>query len=162
MSLDLKTIVLCLAILTTGFMAGLFYTWSFSVVPGLKKLADKHYIAAFQSMNRGILNPAFFFIFLGSIVCLPLATILHYNSNKTFWYFLISSLLYGFGSIAVTFLGNIPLNNSIDVFDTSKSTPKEISFFRQLFESKWNTCNLIRTVTSVIAFALLIIGLLLY
>jgi uncharacterized membrane protein len=156
--MELNKIILFFAILTTGLMAGLFYTWSFSVTRGITKLSDANYIEAMQSLNRAILNPAFFFIFLGSIISLPLATIIHYKQSNIFEYLLIATIIYLLGSIAVTFLGNIPLNNLLEAFKINSSTSQEITSLRQNFETKWNNLNMVRTVSSLMAFIVLIVG----
>ena len=51
-----ETIILASAILLTGLMAGIFFTWSNAVKPGIGKLSDLEYLRSLQSMNRVILN----------------------------------------------------------------------------------------------------------
>jgi len=63
-----ETIILALAILFTGLMAGIFFTWSNTVKPGIGKLGDLEYLRTFQSMNRVILNNTFKIIFSGAII----------------------------------------------------------------------------------------------
>jgi uncharacterized membrane protein len=46
-----ETIILVLAIFSTGLMAGIFFTWSNAVAPGIGKLSDMGYLSALQSMN---------------------------------------------------------------------------------------------------------------
>jgi uncharacterized membrane protein len=70
--LKYETIILALAILLTGLMAGIFFTWSNAVKPGIGKLSDIEYLRALQSMNRVILNNAFKIIFLGAIIVVAL------------------------------------------------------------------------------------------
>ena len=158
--MQLNNIILLIATLTTGLMAGLFYAWSFSVTTGLSKLSDTNYIEAMQSLNKAILNPAFFLIFWGSILSLMLATILHYEQplSSIFWLLLIATVVYLIGSIAVTFSGNIPLNNSLEIFKLNSSSVEEIKLQRTAFESRWNKLNMIRTISSSLAFIVLIIA----
>jgi len=59
-----ETIILALAIALTGIMAGIFYTWSNAVKPGIGNLTDLEYLRAFQSMNRVILNQSFKALFM--------------------------------------------------------------------------------------------------
>ncbi len=47
----MNTIILIVTTLSLGLMAGLFYSWSISVTPGLAKVGDEYYLRAFQSMN---------------------------------------------------------------------------------------------------------------
>ena len=159
-NMQLNNIILFITTLTTGLMAGLFYAWSFSVTTGLSKLSDTNYIEAMQSLNKAILNPAFFLIFWGSILSLILATILHYEQplSSIFWHLLIATVVYLIGSIAVTFRGNIPLNNSLEIFKLNSSSVEEIKLQRTAFESRWNKLNMIRTISSSLAFIVLIIA----
>ncbi len=60
----MKTTLLLITTLSTGLMAGLFYSWTISVTPGLARLNDENYLRAFQSMNRAIINPVFLIVFI--------------------------------------------------------------------------------------------------
>jgi uncharacterized membrane protein len=158
--MQLNIIILFLATFFTGLMAGLFFTWSFSVTRGLSRLSDTNYIEAFQSLNKAILNPAFAMVFWGSILSLILAAILHYQQppSGNFWYLLTATIVYLMGSIVVTFAGNIPLNNSLEKIQLNSSSLEEIKIKRTSFEGKWNSLNMIRTISSSLAFILLIIA----
>ena len=61
-----KQLILLLATVTTGLIAGLFYTFSVAINPGLSALSDANYIAAMNSINKVIENPVFFFSFFGT------------------------------------------------------------------------------------------------
>lgn len=157
--MHLNIIILLLATLTTGLMAGLFFTWSFSVTRGLSNLSDTNYVEAFQSLNKAILNPAFAVIFWGSLLSLVLVTIMHYQQPlfEIFLYLLTASVIYLIGCIIVTFAGNIPLNNSLENFNLKSASLEEIKLKRAGFEGRWNSLNMIRTISSFIAFIILII-----
>jgi len=79
------TIILASAILLTGLMAGIFFTWSNAVKPGLGKLSDIEYLRALQSMNRVILNNAFKLIFLGAIITVALVPRIQLLMCSTCW-----------------------------------------------------------------------------
>jgi uncharacterized membrane protein len=49
-----ETIILAFAIALTGIMAGIFYTWSHAVKPGIRNLIYLEYLRGFKSMNRVI------------------------------------------------------------------------------------------------------------
>ena len=74
-----ETIILATAILLSGLMAGIFFTWSNAVKPGIGKLSDLEYLRALQSMNRVILNKAFIGIFLGSVIAVALVPVFHFK-----------------------------------------------------------------------------------
>jgi len=141
-------------------MAGLFYTWSISVTPGLAKVGNENYLQAFQSMNRAILNPAFFIFFMGLVILLPVLSYLYYQSpiSAQFWYIISATVLYLVGILAVTLVGNVPNNNALEVLQIVLMNPEQMASFRLGFESKWNNLNMIRTICSSLAFVSLIMA----
>jgi hypothetical protein len=58
-------IVLGLAALTTGLMAGVYYAYACSVMPGLARTGDRTFIDAMQQINVAIQNPVLFAAFSG-------------------------------------------------------------------------------------------------
>jgi len=154
-----QTIILILATLSTGIMAGIFFTWSNAVTTGLGRLSDLEYLNAFQSMNRTILNPTFFFAIFGPVLLLPLSSYLQYKAapNTLFWMLLAASLIYLIGVIVVTFTGNIPLNEILDKSALDGFSLQEGKSLRDNFENNWNSLNWIRTYSALGAFLLLII-----
>jgi uncharacterized membrane protein len=144
--------------MTTGLMAGIFFTWTNAVTPGLGKLKDIGYLRALQSMNRVILNPAFYIVFICPILMLPLAAALNYKSDPSLIFKLLSvaSIIYLLGVFFITILGNIPLNNLLDKNELVDFSLEDAKKLRNEIETKWNNFNLIRTITSSISFILLI------
>ncbi|MDG1346530.1 MAG: DUF1772 domain-containing protein [Crocinitomicaceae bacterium] len=157
-----ETIILALAILLTGLMAGIFFTWSNAVKPGIGKLSDIEYLTALQSMNRVILNNAFKIIFLGAIIAVALVPIFYFNlyPRNIFWLFVFTLIIYWIGVFGVTVSGNIPLNEILDKTNLESITSEEIKILRKSIEVKWNNFNLIRCISSGITFILLIVSFL--
>ncbi len=151
-----------IAVLLTGLVAGLFYSYAYSVTGGLGKLSDKEYLMAFQSINRAILNVLFFAGFIGSLIVLPVATWLSYNAGITFSFCLLLSatVIYVVGVFAVTIFGNVPLNNMLENFNINEASPQELFSLREKFEASWNKLNLIRTVAAVLSFLMAIFSVL--
>lgn len=141
----------------TGLMAGLFYSWSISVTPGIGRLGDREYLASFQAMNRAIVNPIFLLCFLGAAVLLPICTFT-LRSTSSFWFLVGATVFYVGGVIAVTFAANIPLNNALDRFNIDAASADQMAAFRAQFENKWNTLNHIRSVANSIALVLSIMA----
>jgi len=156
--------ILIITTLFMGLMAGLFYAWSISVTPGLAHIGDQNYLAAFQSMNRAILNPVFFIVFMGLVILLPLLSYLNYNtaSQPQFMYILISTVLYLGGCMLVTMFGNVPMNNTLEVLQIDTMTPEQMAAFRLGFESKWNQLNMIRTMSCSMSSLFLIMACIRY
>jgi uncharacterized membrane protein len=155
MEISIKSFILFGSVVLTGLSAGLFYAWSVSVIPGTQKVADPAYLETMQSINRAILNPAFFLVFFGSMLFLSVSSIYEFHTNKaTFWLFLTSSIFYLIGTVGVTGLGNVPLNNQLEALDLVKLNTSKMAEFRQFYESNWNRLHLIRTVFAVVSFLL--------
>tara|TARA_B000000565_G_scaffold64682_1_gene43573 strand:- start:497 stop:991 length:495 start_codon:yes stop_codon:yes gene_type:complete len=160
--MKIETIILASAIILTGLMAGIFFTWSNAVKPGIGKLSDIEYLRALQSMNRVILNNAFRIIFLGSIIAVALVPVFYFNlyPKNIFWLFVFTLVIYWIGVFGVTVSGNIPLNEILDKTNLESITLEEIKTLRKSIELKWNHFNLIRSISSAITFILLIISFL--
>jgi len=156
----MNTILLTIATVFAGLMAGLFYAWSISVTPGIAQVSDQNYLTAFQAMNRAILNPAFFIPFMGQAIVLPILTYLYYKSAtpNPFLYLLIATTLYWGGCMAITMYGNVPLNNNLEVLQIDLLTPKQLADFRLRFEQKWNRLNWIRTISTLLSLMCLILA----
>lgn len=160
MEISFKSIVMLGSVVLTGLSAGLFYAWTVSVIPGTKMVKDVTYLETMQSINKAILNPAFFLIFFGSIVLLSIASIYEFNTNKlAFGFILGSSITYLVGTIGVTGLGNVPLNDQLEILKIVEMGSEKITEFRKYYESNWNRLHLIRTIFAVVSFILAVLAL---
>ncbi|MFL5746147.1 MAG: DUF1772 domain-containing protein [Niastella sp.] len=158
--MSFANITLLATAFTTALIAGLFYAWSCSVIPGLGKLTDANYLSAMQSMNREILNPVFFMSFMGTLFLLPLTTWLLYNPSAPLRFYLLlgATIAYGIGTFGVTIFGNVPLNNALDAFHLQSASPEALSQQRALFEKPWNQLHAIRTIANAIALILVLLA----
>lgn len=159
MELSINTITLFLAILLTGLAAGLCFTWTNAITPGIGQLDNLGYLRSFQKMNRAILNPLFFTVFFGPFFMIMLSAILYKKASpQLFWMILITGGIYFVGVATVTIFGNVPLNETLDKTDLMASSAQELKVLRKQFEGPWNRLHLIRTITSAISFGLLILA----
>ncbi|NND34051.1 MAG: DUF1772 domain-containing protein [Saprospiraceae bacterium] len=162
MEISIKSTSLLIAVVLTGLSAGLFYAWQVSVIPGTRKVTDLTYLQTMQSINRAILNPAFFLIFFGCLILLIINTIQQLNTGIIFWLLLSATLIYLIGTFGVTVFGNVPLNNTLEAMDLTRLGEDKAMEFRQVYEQKWNRFHLIRTVFSVISFLFSVLAILSY
>ncbi|MGP3926838.1 hypothetical protein [Streptomyces sp. 8N616] len=72
-----RNAALLAATITMGLMAGLFYAFAISVMPGLGRTDDRTFVDAMQKMNAAILNGWFAIGFAGALVLTALAVALH-------------------------------------------------------------------------------------
>ncbi|MDO5980595.1 DUF1772 domain-containing protein [Flavivirga spongiicola] len=147
-------------ILLTGLSAGLCFTWTNTVTPGIGRLSDLRFLMSFQQMNRTILNPIFFIVFFGPFfLSLINFYVLRNASSLLIWLLILAAICYFFGVILITIFGNVPLNEMLDKTDLNTASIKELKSLRENFEVKWNRLHLIRTLSAIISFLLLIISL---
>ena len=159
MEITLKSIILFSTVILTGLSAGFFYAWQVSVIPGTRNVGDHAYLETMKSINRAILNPAFFLVFFGTLILLGLASFYELSTSKlVFGLTLLASITYLAGTFGVTAFGNVPLNNELDVLKITEISTEKINEFRKYYESNWNRLHRIRTVFSVISFLLLLVA----
>lgn len=156
-------IVLFMTALLTALIAGLFYSYSCSVNPGLGKLPDAAYLRAMQSINKAILNPVFFASFMGTVILLPLCTFLSYKeggATQVFYLLLAATAIYIVGVFGVTAVGNVPLNNMLEGIDIASIPADQLSNHRKAFELPWNRYHSIRTIANIAALSLVLLSML--
>lgn len=160
MEIQIQNISLNVALVLTGLSAGLFFAWSVSVIPGTQKVDSLSYLETMQSINREIINPAFFLVFFGSIAALSYSTYSIYGQGTNgFWILVAATLTYLLGTIGVTGMGNIPLNNELELLNLAKLSTKEITEFREYYELRWNKFHTYRMLFSVLSFLMTVIAL---
>jgi uncharacterized membrane protein len=147
--------VLFITTILTALMAGLFYSWSVSVMPGLARISDRAFIEAMQAMNRAILNPLFFIAFMGCVFLLPASAWLSFGRLR-FAFVIAATVVYLVGVFGVTAAGNVPLNESLDKFRLEGATSEALSAFRSHFEASWNRFNQVRTVAAFVVLLLMV------
>ncbi len=148
------------AIVMVGLMAGLFFGWMVSVIPGLSRISDNNYIATMQSINVAIVNPAFVIPFMLTPVVLGVAGVVEYRggNQRRAWLLGVAGGTYVVGVLGVTVGGNIPLNNTLDAFDLNTATAVETASQRTSYEGPWNRWHLGRTTANAVSFALAVAG----
>jgi len=135
-----------MAVIGTGLYAGFCFAYAITVTRGLSALTDDGYVAAMRALNAATPSVPFAAIFAGSAVLLVLALAAQRRSRPAAP-LLGAALLCYLGAVAVTLLGNVPLNGRL----AGDGDPAAL---RQLFEEPWNTYHAIRTGLALVAFGL--------
>jgi uncharacterized membrane protein len=150
----LRTISLVLSLLTTGLAAGVFYTFSMSVMPGLARVGDRPFVEAMSSVNRAILNGWFAIAFGGAPLFTAVALLLHLGAgHRAPLPWLVAALVLYLAQLVITFAVNVPLNNALDAVDPGTD---DLAAARGRFEAPWVRWNLVRTLLVTGAFGALI------
>ena len=144
-----------LATLGSALMAGLFFTFSNTAMTAFGKLPPVTGIAAMQAINVWILNPIFGLVFFGtSVLSVLLIVVAVLNLSQAWaWPLLAGALSYLIGSLLVTMIFNVPLN---DRLAASAAETAEAASFWDEYLRVWTAWNHVRTVLSLAATGLLI------
>jgi uncharacterized membrane protein len=146
-----------LAALGSGLIAGFFLAFSACVMAALGRISPASGISAMQSVNVVVLNPLFLGTFFGTAVLslvLAVAALMNWSEPGAF-YLLAGSLLYLIGSILVTMICNVPLNNRLAAV---KPESAEGGTVWTHYLSVWTAWNHARTAASLAAMACFILS----
>ncbi|MGW7449666.1 anthrone oxygenase family protein [Kitasatospora sp. NPDC054795] len=133
------------ATVAMGLMAGLFFAFDVSVMPGLAAGDDRTYVTAMQHINKSIENGLFGLVFVGALAATGLAAWLLHKAGRrraALWAALATALYVV--ALIVTMGVNIPLNNEL----AAAGDPSQIHDFaavRARFADSWVPANMLRT-----------------
>lgn len=128
----MSDVVLQVAQVLTGLLAGLYFAYAVSVMPALASFPDDTYAAVMNRINVVIVNPVFLVVFLGS----PTASVavLIWDRDPL----AIAAAVLGVVALLVTAFFNIPLNNAL------AANSDRVAFHRA-----WVRWNVVRLLTGL-------------
>lgn len=138
-----------------GLIAGVFFAFSSFIMAGLGRIPAPQGAAAMQSINVTVINPVFMGVFLGAGVAslvLIIGAFRGLAAPGAVW-MLAGGLLYLVGSIGVTMVLNVPLNNALAAVDPASTEGAQV-WARYLTD--WTFWNTVRGIASLAATAALI------
>ena len=147
------TLLMTAATVTLAGIAGLYYSFACSVMPGLRATGDGTFVSAMSRINAAIQNPVFALGFFGAFFSLAGAAV--YSVANGLDSALPVSLAWAFytATLVITFAVNIPLNNGL-----AQTMGSGQAAARKAFEQKWTRWNLHRTWLSLAALVALSAG----
>jgi uncharacterized membrane protein len=158
---SLRAATLLGATLTMGLVTGAFALYAHTIMPGLKQTDDRTFVAAFQAMDRAIINPWFMLTaFLGALL-LTIAAALTSIGRAPFAWVAIALGLYVVAFV-ITVAVNVPLNDAIKAAGDPDRIGDLAAVRERFHEARWATWNLVRTLASAGAFASLAWALVVY
>jgi uncharacterized membrane protein len=150
----IRTFLLLAATVSMGLVAGVFVLYQHTIMPGLAKTDDRTFVGAFQAMDRAIMNA--WFIgggFFGALVLSAAAAIAHWEHSAFAW------IAVSFGlhllTVVVTLAINVPLNDALKAAGDPDRIADLAAVRRRFDAPRWTRWNLLRSVTTTAAFALL-------
>jgi uncharacterized membrane protein len=145
-------IVLGAAVIAMGLLAGFFYAYAVSVMPGLTAADDRTLVDGMQQINEATENPAFFLTLLGApaLAAVALFQARRSGSAKTAGWIVAGLALYTV-TVVVTFAINIPLNDDLkEAGDPARI--ENLAAVRDDFVTPWVAWHIVRTVALTAAF----------
>jgi uncharacterized membrane protein len=147
-----------LAVLGSGLIGGVFFSFGAFMLKAISRLPAPQAIAAMQSITRAIKNSLFLAIFFATAalagVLGPAALV--YWSRPGSAYLLLGSFLFLSFPFGVTLLKNVPLNNRL-----ASAKPESVegaSYWRE-FLARWTLWNHLRWLGAVAATTSLLVAL---
>lgn len=145
----MSLVVLAVALVAAGLLAGVFYAYTVSVMPGLARGDDKTFVEGMRGINVAIVNGWFMLTFLGAPLLAGVAIFLNLRGGPVLWW-----TIAGFGCLLAVLIVsgavNIPLNNALDAGRDSYAQ------LRAQFEAPWVKWNLLRVLFSIAGFGCLL------
>ncbi len=141
-----------------GLIAGVFFAFSTFVMSALARLQPTQGIAAMQSINITVINPLFMAAFLGTAaacILLAVSSLLRWHQPDAA-YLLIGSLLYLVGTLGVTIVFNVPLNEALAKVEPGSTDGASLW---SSYLANWTVWNHIRAAAALAAAASLTIAL---
>ncbi|MEU1982985.1 anthrone oxygenase family protein [Nocardia sp. NPDC019395] len=148
--------VLVAATVATGLMAGVFWIYSLAIMPGLRSTDDRTFIGSFQAIDRAIVNPLFLATFMGALVLAVAAALLQLGQERraVLLWAAAAAVLY-LVAVVVTVAVHLPLNDALKAAGSPADMADPAAVRAAFDEARWVAWNIVRAVTSTVAFAFL-------
>ncbi|WP_280426230.1 DUF1772 domain-containing protein [Nocardia carnea] len=151
-----RATVLMAATLATGLMAGVFGIYALAIMPGLRTTDDRTFIASFQAIDRAIVNPLFLLTFMGALVLAVVAALLQLGSGRgqVLIWTAAAAVLY-LVAVVITVAVHLPLNDALKAAGDPAEMADPAAVRAAFDEARWVTWNIVRVLTSGVAFGCL-------
>ncbi|WP_280458619.1 DUF1772 domain-containing protein [Nocardia carnea] len=151
-----RAAVLMAATLATGLMAGVFGIYALAIMPGLQTTDDRTFIGAYQAIDRAIVNPLFLLTFMGALVLAVVAALLQLGPGRgaVLIWTAAAAVLY-LMAVVVTVAVHLPLNDALKAAGAPAEMADPAAVRAAFDEARWVAWNLVRAVTSGLAFGCL-------
>ena len=134
------------ATVATGLMAGVYFIYAIAIMPGLRRLDDSGFVAAFQATDRAIINPVFLVAFFAPTALCGISALTERGESGYRW--IVTALVLNAAIIAITMAVNVPLNDALKA--RGDVAGPDATAARQAFsEGRWVAWNWFRTVANV-------------
>jgi uncharacterized membrane protein len=156
-------VVLVLATMTTGIVAGVFGLYANAIMPGLRETDDRTFVGAFQQIDRAIINPLFMSFFFGALIFTGLSAWLHRGAGtRGALPWIGAAFVLYLVVVVITLTVNVPLNDDIKAAGDPDRIADLAQVRKDFNEGRWMAFNWVRVVLTTTAFASLAYALVLF
>jgi len=151
----MRHVFFVLALLCTALSAGIFYSFSTIVMPGLDLGGAAAAVNAMHGINTVVRSPIFAIVFFGALL-LPLLAALgarsagHRGAARLAG---LAALIHAAAVIGVTLQVNVPLNETLAT--VAGADANAASYWKDFF-APWTLWNHVRTLGAILAFLCLL------
>ncbi len=155
---QLIPVVGTVALLGSALVGGIFFAFSSFIMKALAGVPSAEGIGAMQSINVVVINPSFLGAFFGTAVLSFVAGgfALAGWGEASASFFLGGAILYLVGTILVTMLRNVPLNNQLAAVSATDPAARDVW---ERYLGRWTMWNHVRTAAAMAAALLYTLGL---
>ena len=149
----LEILLLVTATTGTGLVGGIFFAFSSFIMKALTQVPVTEGAKVMQRINVTVLNPLFFTVFFGTGVIALIVAV----GTPNVWgapgavLSRIAAVLYLFGTLGVTIVRNVPLNEKLAATALTDAT---LASTWSHYLKAWTWWNHVRTIAAVLAAAL--------
>ena len=134
------------ATIATGLMVGVYFIYAIAIMPGLRRLDDDGFVAAFQATDRAIINPVFLLAFFAPTVLCGIAAFTGRGEPGYRW--VVAALVLNAAIVIITLTVNVPLNDGLKA--RGDVSGADATAAREAFqEGRWVAWNWVRVVANV-------------
>ncbi|MFI6641852.1 DUF1772 domain-containing protein [Streptomyces sp. NPDC050504] len=147
----MATVLLALAVVSTGLYAGFMLIFLTGIMPALARLTDEQFVHVMRLINVHVPKAVFMTVFAGVVVlpALALAFPVDGRGDAQRW-LIVAGLVCAVLNHLVTIGGNVPLNTAL-----ASNQGQAADVVRAAFEARWNRLHLVRTLLVLASFGLL-------
>ncbi len=142
-------LLVLLAAWGSAITGGIFYAFSSFVMAALARIPASAGMMAMQSINITVLNGTFFAAFFGTaLLCLTIVVLGLMGFEGLSVWAMTGAVVYLIGTIGVTMVLNVPLNNQLALMDADAAASVDawLAYVRD-----WTLWNHVRTIAALVA-----------
>jgi uncharacterized membrane protein len=154
----LPTFLIAATAIACAVVGGVFFAFSSFVMRALTRMPPEQGLAAFQSINIVVINPMFMTALFGTgVACLvwSIYAVMQWHGAASAC-LIGASLSYLLGTIVVTMVCNVPLNDALAAMNPASGN---VASFWVDYARQWTAWNHVRTISGIVAAALFLIAM---